>query len=76
MHARFCQRIEVALQSLEGRLARAKKPIGRAATERQIGRLLGRNTRAAARYAIRLVDEPTRPAGCRLDWSIRPEWDD
>jgi len=40
MHARFCQRIEAALQSLEGRLARAKRPIDRAATERQIGRLL------------------------------------
>ena len=76
MHARFCQRIEVALQSLEGRLVRATKPIDRAATERQIGRLLGRNTRAAARYAIRLVDEPRLPAGCRLDWSTRPDWDD
>jgi transposase len=76
MHDRFCQRIEAALQSLEGRLARARKPIDRAATERQIGRLLGRNTRAAARYAIRLVDEPKLPAGCRLDWSVRPDWDD
>jgi hypothetical protein len=76
MHDRFCQRIEVALRSLKGRLARARKPIDRAATERQIGRLLGRNTRAAARYAIRLVDEPTLAAGCRLDWSTRPDWDD
>ena len=76
MHARFCQRIEAALQSLEGRLARARKPIDRAATERQIGRLLGRNTRAAARYAIRLADAPMQPAGCRLDWSTRPDWDD
>jgi len=76
MHARFCQRIEAALQSLEGRLARATKPIDRAAAERQIGRLLGRNTRAAARYAIRLIDDATLAAGCRLDWSIRPEWDD
>jgi transposase len=76
MHDRFCQRIEAALRNLEGRLARARKPIDRAATERQIGRLLGRNTRAAARYAIRLVDEPTLPAGCRLDWSIRSDWDD
>jgi transposase len=76
MHARFCEHIEVALERLKGRLARARKPIDRAATERQIGRLLGRNTRAAARYAIRLIDEPTLPAGCRLDWSIRPDWDD
>ena len=76
MHARFCQRIEVALERLKGRLARARKPIDRAATERQIGRLLGRNTRAAARYAIRLIDQPALLAGYRLDWSTRPDWDD
>ncbi len=76
MHARFCQRIETALARLEGRIARAKKAIDRSATERQIGRLLGRNSRAAARYAIRLVDDPATPAGLRLEWSTRPEWDD
>jgi len=76
MHARFVERIETALVRLEGRLARARKPVDRATTERQIGRLLGRNTRAAGRYAIRLIDDPARPAGFRLDWSIRAEWDD
>jgi transposase len=76
MHARFSGRIEAALVRLAGRLARAQSPIDRGATERQIGRLLGRNTRAAGRYAIRLVDDPNVPAGLRLDWSIRAEWDD
>jgi transposase len=76
MHARFCGRIEMALARLEGRMARAKKPIDRSATERQIGRLLGRNSRAAARYQIRLLDDPATPAGLRLEWSVRPEWDD
>ena len=76
MHARFRERIEVGLDRLKGRVARAKKPIDRAATERQIGRLLGRNTRAAARYAIDMIDDPTLPAGCRLEWSTRPDWDD
>jgi transposase len=76
MHARFRQRIETALTSLAGRIARAKKPIDRSATERQIGRLLGRNSRAAARYQIRLVDDPATPAGLRLEWSARSEWDE
>ncbi len=76
MHARFCERIELGLASLERRLARAQRRIDRSATERQIGRLLGRNSRAAARYAIRLVDDAMLPAGLRLEWSMRPEWDD
>ncbi|MGH8726247.1 MAG: IS1634 family transposase, partial [Burkholderiales bacterium] len=76
MHARFCERIEQGLARLQGRLERARGAIDRSATERQIGRLLGRNARAAARYLIRLVDDPGRPARLRLDWSARPEWDD
>jgi transposase len=76
MHARFCERIESALASLQRRIARAQKPIDRGATERQIGRLLGRNSRAAARYAIRLVDDRTLPPGLRLEWSTHAEWDD
>ena len=76
MHARFCERIETALASLQRRIERAQKPIDRGAAERQIGRLLGRNSRAAARYAVRLVDDPILPAGLRLEWSRRAEWDD
>ena len=76
MQARFCERIETALARLHARIARARNPIDRNATERQIGRLLGRNSRAAARYAIRLVDDPATAAGLRLEWSARSEWDD
>lgn len=76
MHARFCERIETGLASLQRRIERAQKPIDRSATERQIGRLLGRNSRGAARYAIRLVDDPILPAGLRLEWSRHAEWDD
>ena len=76
MHARFCERIETALASLQRRIARAQNPIDRSATERQIGRLLGRNSRAAARYAIRLVDDPKIPAKLRLEWSAHAEWDE
>jgi transposase len=76
MHARFCERIETGLASLQRRIERAQKPIDRSTTERQIGRLLGRNSRGAARYAIRLVDDPILPAGLRLEWSRHAEWDD
>jgi transposase len=76
MHERFAQRIETALVRLEGRLRRARKPIDRSATERQIGRLLGRNSRAAARYEIQLVEDPAVPAQLRLKWSAKTEWDD
>ena len=53
-----------------------RKSRSTAAAERQIGRLLRRNSRAAARYAIRLVDDQILPAGMRLEWSKRAEWDD
>jgi transposase len=76
MHARFREHIETALARLANRIARAQKAIDRSATERQIGRLLGRNSRAASRCQIRLRDDPAAPAGLRLEWSARPEWDE
>ena len=75
MHARFRERIEAGLMRLHSRIEHARKPIDRSTTERQIGRLLGRNSRAAARYLIRLREAPELPAGLRLEWSARPEWD-
>jgi len=76
MHRRFAERIEIGLASLGRRLQRAQKPADRGTTERQIGRLLGRNSRAAGRYAIRLVEDAAIAAGFRLDWSIKTEWDE
>jgi hypothetical protein len=76
MHARFAERIETALARLAGRLDRARNPVDRGVTERQIGRLLGRNSRAAGRYAIRLIEDKAVAAGLRLEWSARVEWDE
>lgn len=76
IHARFAQRIEQGLQRLSGRIGRARRALARGTLERQIGRLLERNARAAARYAIELVDDNSRPAGVGLVWTVRPEWDD
>ena len=76
MHARFATRIEAALARMGGRIERAKRSLDRSTLERQIGRLLERNPRAAARYQIQLETTTDTPAGMRLVWSARPEWDE
>lgn len=76
MHARFCRRIEEGLGRLDQRLRRARRPLDRGRLERQVGRLLERNPRAAGRYVIDFVPDPAVPAGLQLSWSARPEWDD
>ncbi|MGH8732019.1 MAG: IS1634 family transposase, partial [Burkholderiales bacterium] len=74
MHERFSARIEQALAKLQARIAKAKKPLNRDVINRQIGRLLQRNQRAAARFAIELKDAD-KPAGCTLDVSIQDRFD-
>jgi transposase len=76
MHARFGRRIEEGLTTLDRRLRRARRPLDRGRLERQVGRLLERNPRAAGRYLIEFTADPTVPAGLRLTWTARPEWDD
>src|SRR6266852_3726938 len=76
MHERFARRIEDGLTRLGERLRRARRPLDVRRLERQLGRLLERNQRAAGRYVIDFVPDSTQPAGVRLDWSARPEWDD
>ncbi len=57
MHEKFSTRIEAALARLQGRIAKAKKPLDKAQVLRQIGRLLQRNSRAAARFETSLHDD-------------------
>jgi len=76
MHARFARRIEDGLTRLGQRIGLARRPLDVRRLERQLGRLLERNPRAAGRYVIDFVPDPTRPASVRLDWRARPEWDD
>jgi hypothetical protein len=76
MHARFGQRIEAGLTRLTRRLSRARRLLERGPIERQIGRLLAQNPRAAGRYVIDVVDDPATPAGIRLTWTVWTEWDD
>lgn len=76
MHERFSKRIEEGLQSLGRRIEKSQSALDRGALERQIGRLLERNSRASARYSICLTKDKATSAGVKLNWSTRPEWDD
>lgn len=75
MHERFSKRIEEGLQSLGRRIEKSQSALDRGALERQIGRLLERNSRASARYSIALTEDKAT-AGVKLKWNTRPEWDD
>jgi transposase len=75
MHDKFSRRIEVALERLAARIARSKKRLDPAPVNRQIGRILQQNQRAAARFAIAL--EPDHcPAGFRLRGAYNAWFDD
>lgn len=74
MHDRFILRIEDGLQSLGRRLERAKKPEDRGHVERQVGRLLGRNSRGAGAFKIIFEDAPERGSGLRLRWEKNAAW--
>jgi transposase len=76
MHERFSQRIEEGLNSLARRIEKSQSALERGVLERQIGRLLERNSRAAARYSISISEHKVVAAGVKLQWSKRPEWED
>ena len=65
MHDRFSRRIEAALARLAARIARSKKGLDPGSVNRQIGRILQQNQRAAARFVVTLAPD-TCPAGFRL----------
>lgn len=76
MHARFAKRIEERLHALARRIERSKKALDRGAIERQIGRFLERNSRAAGGFSISINENEDAPSGLKLRWSHRPEWDE
>lgn len=75
MHERFATRIEVGLHSLQRRMERSRKPLQRSVIERQLGRLLQRNSRAAGRYAIELREELSVACGLTLQWRTHSSWE-
>ena len=75
IHERFSRRIDLALDRLSARITRSKKRLDPAVVNRQIGRILQRNQRAAARFTIALQPDGT-PAGCRLRIEYNAAFDD
>ena len=75
MHEKFSARIEAALQRLCARIARSTKRIDATQVNRQIGRILQQNQRAAARFAVSLKDNDS-PAGFYLHIQHNVEFDD
>ena len=74
MHERFRKRIEERLESLGRRLENARKAANLSQVERQIGRVLERNRRAAGAFRIEVKKDAKRASGLRLRWSIKEEW--
>src|ERR1700741_3187407 len=68
MHDKFSRRIETALERLAVRVTRSKRHLDPAPVNRQIGRILQKNQRAAARFAIAL-----EPDGCPAGFRLRAE---
>jgi transposase len=75
MHEKFSARIEAALARLAGRIDRSTQRIDPTQVNRQIGRILQQNQRAAARFDVRLT-ELDCAAGCRLEVNINAAFDD
>lgn len=75
MHEKFSARIEAALSRLAGRIARSKKPIDTTQVNRQIGRILQQNPRAAARFIV-AVKPSEKPSGCELHVEHSTQFDD
>ena len=75
IHDKFSQRIEAALARLAARIAAAKRRLDPTQVNRQIGRILQQNQRAAARFEVRLEDADC-PAGFLLKVETKPSFDE
>jgi transposase len=74
MHQRFAERIEKRLVKMQSRLEHAKRRLDQNRLERQIGRILERNSRAGGAFEIRLQEDASLKGGVKLTWTRKPEW--
>jgi len=74
IHDRFEKRVQEGLEKLEARLRRSKRCVSREQVGLWIGRLLGRNTRAAGAFEVTIEKDPDVPARLRVAWLRKPEW--
>jgi transposase len=65
----FSERIEKALVKLRKRCKKAARPLSLEKIQRQVGRLLQRNQRAAKCFIIRCEAAPGQPSGVHVEWS-------
>jgi len=72
--ARFAQRLSDRLQSLARRLENAKRAVDRAGVERQIGRILDQNPRAATKYLVQVEEASERPSRLKLSITENQAW--
>jgi transposase len=75
MHDKFSGRIEAAVERLAARVARSKKRLDPAPVNRQIGRILQQNQRAAARFTI-VLETDSCPAGFRVRVTCNTAFDE
>jgi transposase len=75
IHDKFSRRIQQSLERLAARVARSKKSLDPATLNRQIGRILQQNQRAAARFAVTLEADGS-PAGFHLVVAYNAAFDD
>lgn len=71
---RFERQLETRIESLKRRIEKAKKPLDRAAIERQLGRMLSSNFRASGKYDLRIDDASDVPAKLRLVVTENPAY--
>ena len=76
MHKRFEKRIEEALVKLASRLDKAKKKPNRSQVERQIGRILGKNTRAAGLFDVKVAEVARGGVQgfLKVTWTKHEDW--
>ena len=74
MYERFAHRITERLGSLKRRLEKARSAVERGEVERQIGRILGQNTRAAGAFDVTVIERPDRKSGLEVSFREKEEW--
>jgi len=74
MHDRFTKRVRADLAKLGRRLKCARKEVVRHDVERQVGRILERNSRAGRRFDVKVAVHPWRDSGLVLKWTERKDW--
>jgi transposase len=71
---RFEKQLVARLESLQRRLAKARRPLNPGDIERQIGRILERTSRAAGKYTVRVESAAEHASGVRLVIQENKQW--